>query len=518
MQTLVAFFHKKKGVARYATAFALGATLTLTMPPIGFFPVAMLSICGFIWMAQMAPSAWRALWLGWAYGAGFFITGLYWISAALFVDFDSFGWVLPLSLIIGPSLLALGSYAFIPLIAHRFRHDAPLHALVFVTAWAGIEWLRGHLFTGFPWNLTAYMWQHALPVVQLSALVGAYGLTLMTLLWMALPIIWPAKIIRITLKTLLVATLIVGTMRIVMNPTLPALEPRTVRIVQANIEQKMKWDNDAEWRNLEEHAKLSDKDTPADIVIWPETALTSDPVLFPEIGHYVAINMPKDSVGIFGALRVTGDVQANPDFRNGMYVMDSKGAVLGSYDKFHLVPFGEYIPMRHLLNLTPIAAGVSMIGDFVAGPGPRTLDVGGRVPPFSPLICYEVIFPGQVTDHTSRPAWLVNVTNDAWYGHTAGPYQHLEIARMRAVEEGLPLARAANTGISAMIDPVGRITASLALGERGAITTPLPMALPPTVYSMMGDKAFGILMLGALALVWLRILRLRKNTAAKAAK
>lgn len=510
MQTLVAFFHKQQGVARYATAFALGAALTLTMPPFGFFPLAMLSICGFIWLAQKVPSPARAFCLGWAYGAGFFITSLYWISAALFVDFDSFGWVLPLSLIVGPTVLALYTYAFIPLLAYRFRNDPALHAFVFATAWAGVEWLRGHLFTGFPWNLPGYMWQHALPVMQFAALAGAYGLTLMTVLWMALPVIWPAKAIRRTLKALLLATLIIGSMRIVMNPT-QVLEPRTVRIVQANITQKMKWNNDAEWRNLEEHARLSDKNTPVDAVIWPETSLTSDPVLFPEIGEYVAKNLPPGSVGILGALRVTGNVQTNPDFRNGIYVIDSTGAVLDSYDKFHLVPFGEYIPLRTVLNMTPIANGVSMIGDFVAGPGPRTLAVGGRVPPFSPLICYEVIFPGHVTDPAHRPEWLVNVTNDAWYGHTAGPYQHLEIARLRAIEEGLPLARAANTGISAMVDPVGRITASLALGERGALTTPLPMALPPTIYSRLGDGVFAAMMLACLGVIWLRRRTSRKT-------
>ena len=508
MQKLAAFFRARQGVARYAIAFGLGALLTLTMPPIGFFPLALISICGFIWMAQGAPNMWRALWLGWAYGAGFFITGLYWVSVALFVDIASFGWVLPLSLIVGPAVLALYTYALIPVIAHRFRHDAVLHALVFATAWAAIEWLRGHLFTGFPWNLPAYMWQHALPVVQVSSLVGAYGLTLLTVLWAALPILWPCRVTRYSLAALFIIAVVWGSVRIVTNPTNIADAP-IVRMVQGNVPQTMKWDEDAQWRNLENYALLSDKNNHADVVIWPETALTSDPVLFPEIGRYVAENLPKDSIGIFGSLRITNATQPQPSYHNGVYVLDSNGGVLGAYDKFHLVPFGEYIPFRDILQITPIAAGISKIGDFTAGPGPRTIKGEGKVPAFSPLICYEVIFPGNVAAKHDRPQWLVNVTNDAWYGRSSGPYQHLEITRMRAVEEGLPLARAANTGISAMIDPVGRIIAKLGLNETGAMTIPLPAALPATLYARFGDITFAALLLGCIGAV---IIRLRRRT------
>ncbi len=502
MQKPAEFLRARQGAARYLAAFGLGALLTLTLPPFGLFPLALASVCGFIWLAQGAPSSWKALWTGWAYGAGFFITGLYWISVALFVDIASFGWVLPLSLIVGPCLLALLTYALIPVIAHRFRHDPLLHALVFITAWAAIEWIRGHALTGFPWNLPGYMWHHVLPVMQTASLVGIYGLTLLTLLWAALPALWSCTRMRYGLLALFIAALAWGGLRLAFNPTQTTGAP-VVRIVQGNVAQTMKWDEDAQWRNLEKHAHLSDKNTPADVVIWPETALTSDPVLFPEIGRYVAQNMPRDSIGIFGSLRITNASQPQPDYHNGVYVMDSNGAVLGAYDKFHLVPFGEYIPYRNILQVTPIAAGISKIGDFTAGPGPRTLNGEGKVPPFSPLICYEVIFPAHVTDRHNRPAWLVNVTNDAWYGRSSGPYQHLEITRMRAVEEGLPLARAANTGISAMIDPLGRITARLALNETGAITTPLPAPLPPTLYARLGDAPFALMLLGCLAaIIW----------------
>lgn len=494
METLATFFRARHGASRYAIAFLLGVLLTLTMPPIGFFPAALLSVCGFIWMSQAAQTKTQALLIGWTYGSGFFMTGLYWISFALLVDIDNFGWALPLSLVAGPATLAFFTYAFIPLLAYRLRAYPIVHALAFITVWACIEWLRGHALTGFPWNLPGYMWHHVLPVMQISSLVGIYGLTVLTLLWAALPTLWAQRKLRFIVLATLVLAMCWGTMRIVTHPTSTAQAPM-IRIVQANIAQTAKWNENDQWRHLELHAQLSDKNTPADAVIWPETALTSDPVLFPEIGSYVAQRLPANSVGILGALRITNADTPKPSYHNGLYVIDSKGKILNTFDKFHLVPFGEYIPFRQQLQLTPIAAGIAMVGDFVAGPGPRTLTVNETLPSFSPLVCYEVIFPGAVTDKTNRPAWLINITNDAWYGHTAGPYQHLEIARMRAIEEGLPLARAANTGISAMVDPIGRITASLSLGEQGAITTPLPAALSPTLYSRLGDIPLAVMLL-----------------------
>lgn len=494
-----AYLDGRTGWRRFAAAFLLGCCLTLTMAPVGFFPAALVAVSGFIWLAQGARNKKQSFLTGWAFGCGYFITGLYWISAALFVDIALWGWVLPLSLVAGPALLALATYAFIPLLAHRWRHAPVLHAIVFCTGWAAIEWLRGHLFTGFPWNLPGYMWQFVLPVMQLSSVIGIYGLTLMTLLWAALPVLRENRRAAAAVLASFVLAAVWGGARLWLNPTMTTDAP-LVRIVQANIPQTAKWDRDTERRNIEKHALLSDPAAPADVVIWPETALTSDPLMAPAIGAIAASGLPAGSFGIMGSLRVSADADApdRPRFHNSVYLVDSAQQVLGHYDKFHLVPFGEYIPYREQLNLTPIAAGISNIGDFTAGPGPQTLAGNARVPPFSPLICYEVIFPRAVTTPQGpRPQWLVNVTNDGWYGRSSGPYQHLEIARVRAIEEGLPLARAANTGISVMTDPLGRVTARLDLGESGAITTPLPHPLPPTLYSRYGDIPFG-LMLAAL--------------------
>lgn len=508
MKHLPDHFRACTGRRRYAYAFALGGTLTLTMPPIGFFIAALISVPGFIWLAQGAETKRQSFLTGWAYGGGYFITGLYWISAALFVDIAQWGWVLPLSLIVGPALLALMFYSFIPLLAHHWRHHHTAHTLLFCTIWAAIEWLRGHILTGFPWNLPGYMWQHVLPVAQITAVVGIYGLTLLTLLWAAVPALWSPRRLRLVMIASFIAVLSFGFIRLLPITAVASDQP-LVRIVQGNLPQTAKWDKEEQARNLALHTELSDRTTPADIVVWPETAVTQDMILSPDTARFIASQLPPGSVGILGSLRVTGDIQVNPAFHNGLYVLDSDGRVLDSYDKFHLVPFGEYIPFRRYLNMTPIAAGISGIGDFTPGPGPRTLALDGRIPPFSPLICYEVIFPGNVTDKANRPAWLVNFTNDAWYGRSAGPYQHVEISRIRAIEEGLPLVRAANTGISIVVDAYGRTTAQLGLNERGALTTRLPDALPPTLYARWGDAPFAVLLL--LTLLIARRFRPRKQ-------
>jgi apolipoprotein N-acyltransferase len=269
-----------------------------------------------------------------------------------------------------------------------------------------------------------------------------------------------------------------------------------IRIVQPNLPQNVKWDDDAQWRNLEHHIKLSrsteaEETPPPRFIIWPETAVDADLDHFPDITRYIANSLPANSITVVGNMRVTLDQHKMPTgYHNSLTMFDKSAAVLGTYNKHHLVPFGEYIPFRHnFASIKPLAAAMSGIGDFTPGDGAKTLRPEG-MPAFSPLICYEVIFPAAVVDQNDRPDWLVNVTNDGWYGRTAGPHQHLAIARLRAIEEGLPLARAANTGISAVIDPLGRIIAQQPLLTEGTLDSILPEALPPTLYSRIGDSAF----------------------------
>ena len=505
-----------KGVKNYALAFLLGALLTSTMPPIGFIPMLFVSIPGLAFLSINAPTPGKSFLTGWAFGAGYFIFGLYWISAALFVDIAQWGWVLPLSAIVGPAALAL-IYGFIPLLARRWRHNEAAYAFALAATWSGIEWLRGHLFTGFPWNLPGYGWHWALPVMQASSVVGIYGLTLLTLIWGMLPVLSSQRRLALGVTASIIVVFAFGSIRLLLNPTEQSGH-YTVRLVQANIPENVKWNNDEDWRNLEKHINLTDlKKTPADpdlpdpptFTIWPETAVSADLTAFPDIAHIIATSLPKDSYGILGALRVDASNQGHPSFYNSVSVLTKSDKIVANYDKHHLVPFGEYIPFRDHIPFTPLALAVSGIGDFTRGPGPTTLHID-KLPPFSPLICYEVIFPGEVVDENDRPEWMVNVTNDGWYGKTAGPHQHLGIARVRAIEEGLPLARAANTGISAMFDPLGRSLGDQALLTAGHVDAILPKFLPPTVYSRFGDSLFFV-MLVIMASVSELILRRKKS-------
>lgn len=490
-----------RGWKRLFCLFTLGALASLAMPPVGAFWILFLCVPGFIILSQESESKWQSFSAGWAFGAGYFIAGLYWVSIALFVDLSSFWWVLPLSAIVGPGLLGL-YYGFIPLLVRRWQNDSIAYALMFCALWAAVEWIRGHAFTGFPWNLPGYAWSKFSAVLQISSIIGIYGLTLLTLLWSLIFLVWPHRRLRNVLALSFIFVFAYGGARLYLHPANANNTPFLLRIVQPNIPQTLKWDERAEGDNFLLHLKLTgarkEGGKDPDIVIWPETALKADPAAVPDVIGAIAQYLPAQAILLTGSLRGEED-ENGMRFYNSVSAIDVRGSI-GAYDKHHLVPFGEYIPFRRYLDMTPIAAGIAKVGDFSSGEGPTTLSLPHDIPALSPLICYEAIFPGAVTDRNDRPGWLLNVTNDAWYGKSFGPYQHFEISRMRAIEEGLPLARAANTGISGMIDPLGRITAKLDLNETSYIDATLPGALPPTLYSRFGDLIFfGLLVLAALA-------------------
>ncbi|HYD18192.1 MAG TPA: apolipoprotein N-acyltransferase [Patescibacteria group bacterium] len=495
------------GFRRYAAAFLLGALSVLALAPVGLFPVLFFTIPAFATLARFAPTRGKGFAVGWAFGAGYFIFSLYWVSAALFVDIEQWRWVLPLSLIVGPAILGL-YFGFIPLLARCFRDKETPHALAFAAAWGAVEFARGHLLTGFPWNLAGETWVHVLPVLQVCSVTGIYGLTLLTVFWALIPHYRAHPTLRHIAIMSLVVAVAAGAIRLSIHPTEYAGDTR-VRIVQGNIPQETKWNKDDDWRHFEKHLNLTATQTPLapHVVIWPETAVNADLYQFPEIAKLISMKLPGQSVGLLGSLRVDGRDPNHPYFYNSLTAVDKTARVAANYDKHHLVPFGEFIPFRQHMSFKPLAMAVSGIGDFTRGPGPQTLHVPG-VPGFSPLICYEVIFPGEVADRANRPHWLVNVTNDGWYGNTAGPRQHFAIARLRAIEEGLPLARAANTGISAMIDPLGRVLGSAPLGTEGYVDARLPAPLPPTPFSQAGSLAFFALLAG----LWAAARHMRRAT------
>lgn len=474
-----------RGPRKYAAAFLLGALSVFALPPLGLFFILLVTVPGFIWLARHGKTKRETFLVGWAFGAGYFIFGLYWVSFALFVDIEQFGWVLPFSAILGPAALAL-YYGLIPLLAWRYRRNETAYALIFVAAWALIEWVRGHAFTGFPWNFAGHAWNLVPALMQVNAVIGIYGLTLLTLLWAAVPAMNKKYVPLALISFLFIAGL--GTSRMLTHPTQES--GSTVRVLQPNIPQSLKWNRDDMWRNFRHNLELTatPAKNPVTFVVWPETALMADLGNNPDLAQDIAASMPKGSLALIGTLRI-----GEKDYYNSVSVLDKRGRIVDNYDKHHLVPFGEYIPYRKYLNLTPIAAGISGIGDFTRGAGVRTLSLG-TLPHPSPLICYEGIFPGEVARRDDRPDWLLNVTNDAWYGKTAGPHQHFENVRIRAIEEGLPLVRSANTGISAVVDPLGRIIGIAPLQKTKVIDTILPKPLPPTLYSRFGDTLFFLML------------------------
>jgi apolipoprotein N-acyltransferase len=486
------------GWRRYVAAGAAGSLATLALPPAYAAPLLWISFPTLLWLLDGANRPLRGFAVGWTFGFAHHLLGLYWISFALLVDAERFAWLMPFAAAGIPAVLALFTGAAgAALAALRPLLPRPLaRVLAFAVLWSVAEWLRGHLFTGFPWNLIGYSWIGWLPVAQSLAFVGSYGLGLLTVAAASLPYLLRPSIERTTgpLAIAGVAAFPVvfagGALRMAMES--PGHVPGVMlRVVQPNIPQTLKADPVQRARNFRTTLELSiaGRSPAVTDLVWPETAamylVESDPIA----RQAIAAVTPAGGLTLTGALRLTG-ADGDQHFWNSLLAVDHDARVVASYDKFHLVPFGEYVPLRRWLPLQAVAS----IGDMSAGPGPRLLDLPG-LPPVSPLICYEVVFPHAVVPAAGRPQWIVNVTNDGWYGRTAGPHQHFAMAQARAIEEGLPVVRAANTGISGVIDPLGRITAQLGLGRQGVVDAALPGALEPTVYGRFGDLPFAVVLL-----------------------
>ena len=510
---------------RHGFAACLGVLAAAALSPVDLVPLLVIAFSGLVWLMDGCTGRRDATLLGWSFGFGFFLAGLYWISAALFVDIAQFWWLVPLALLGVPA--GFGIFAALAVLAaheatRRFGLLGGARILVLAVAWVAAEWLRGHILTGFPWNLIGYAWAGAFPgalaVLQLTAVTGIYGLSLLTVLAAALPArlgdIGRGRYWALVAAVLLIALPAAGgAWRLADAPreTVPGV---MLRLVQPSIPQTLKNDPDALAQNFRRLLALSasrgaDKVTH---LVWPEAA--APPLLerFADERRAIAAVIPR------GGLLLTGAERAEPvtgwppqHIWNSVVALNGRGDIIAAYDKAHLVPFGEYVPLRSVLPIERIVPGV---GEFSAGPGPRTLTLPG-LPPVGPLVCYEAIFPGAVIERTKRPQWLLNVTNDAWYGMSSGPFQHLAIVRVRAVEEGLPLVRAANNGVSAVIDPYGRIgrrldgevAARLDLDSIGVLDAPLPRALAPTPYERFRDEIFfaAALLILAIAAVLSRI-------------
>lgn len=493
---------------RQLAALAAGMVCALGLPPLNLFAVLWFSLPLLLLLLSGASRPRQAFILGWLFGFGYFVIGLYWIAAALFVDIKQFFWLLPFTLAGLPAVLAL-YYGLATWWWHRCRLRGIVGVLHLALLFGLAEYARGHLFTGFPWNLFGYVWADILPMAQSASLFGSYGLTLVTLIAACLPttlIETPnrrALLANILALVCLAGLAIWGSLRLAEQPTNYTMNNH-VRLVQPNIAQQMKWDPKERERNFQTLLSLSG--TPSNLplthIIWPETALTGFAAEDASRRAVLAAALPPDVLLLTGTVRRQPDSGGNRwDFFNSLVVLAPNGELVATYDKFHLVPFGEYVPLR---GFAPVASLTSGMGAFTAGPGPQSLTVPG-LPALSALICYEVIFPGAVVAPEHRPHLLLNITNDGWYGNTAGPYQHLASARMRAIEEGLPLLRVANTGISAVVDAQGRVLQSLPLGSQGVLDTAVPAAGEALLFARLGNRIFWLM----LAALWSCIAILR---------
>ena len=482
-----------EGWARRAVAACAGIMATAALPPIYALPLVLIAFPCLIWLIDGTQNWRRAFWVGWWFGLGHFAAGLYWIAHSLVVDLR-FAWLIPFAVLCIPAVI--GVYVGVATALARLVPGGILRIVVLAVSWVLMEWLRGQLFTGFPWNPIGLVWAVSDVAMQSASYIGVSGLGLLTVLGAALFALPGYDGAAFQWRRFVPAAVCIS---IVFLPGLLRSEYREplayhpniqLRVVQPNIPQKLKWLRSRKDQHLATYLALSGQ--PASRapthLIWPETAV---PFVLSRDGlrrQKVAAVIPKKGLLLTGSIRTSASGVKPFQLWNSFHALSASGAIELTHDKFHLVPFGEYVPfgvlLREHLGLKKITAGRT---DFSAGPGPRTLKLPS-LPSFSPLICYEVIFADNVVDAGNRPKWLLNVTNDAWFGTSSGPHQHFAMARFRAVEQGLPLVRAANTGISGVIDPFGRVIKRLSLNTQGVIDSPLPTPTKSvTFYSKFGD-------------------------------
>ena len=462
--------------------------------PLGLWPVSLIALCLLAGRIARQPDARRAALTGWVAGIGYFGGALFWIVEPFMVDAARDGWMAPFALV----LMATGMALFWGLAgagAGLARGRAG-RAAGFGIALVASDLLRGYVLTGFPWALVGHIWI-ATPVAQAAAFIGPAGLSALTMAVAVLPVAGAARGTRPVAVLLAAAVLAgvwgLGLLRLSGDPVAGAGGP-IVRLVQPNATQSLKWQPGMwdEFIGRQLDATAAPAARPLDLIVWPETAV---PYLLADAGALLAA---ADAAS--GGVPVALGIQRSEGNRyyNSLAVTDGRGGVVAVYDKVHLVPFGEYIPLGDLAAGFGISAFAAQAGfGYSAGTAGALVDTGraGRV---LPLICYEAVFPQDLRAVPGRADWILQVTNDGWFGTLAGPWQHLAQARLRAIEQGLPLLRAANTGITAAFDGHGRLLASLPLNTEGWVDVQVPAALPKTLYSRTGDWPVALLLAAAI--------------------
>jgi len=537
-----------EGWWRILIAFLAGASSTLALPPTDIWPLPFITFPILVWLVDGTTGAGlrgllAAAAAGWWFGFGYFLAGLYWVGHAFLVDAKTFGWLLPFAVTALPAAMAV--YTALGLVLARLIWTrGATRVLALAVSLTIAEWLRGHLFSGFPWNAYGYELISPLWLAQGAALIGIWGLTFLAVAVYSSPAVladnradtsWPW--LASALSAAAIAALAVyGVMRLERTPP-RFVEGVRLRIMQPNLQQDEKFNYSQKQEVMRRYLALSDQPgglRDVTILIWPESAFPFFLVRETDALAQIAGLLPPDKVLITGAIRPPDTPPGAVVTRayNSIYVIGHGGSILSIYDKIHLVPFGEYLPFQDLLERLGLIQLTKVRGGFIPGDRRRNQPAPGA-PNFLPLICYEIIFPGDAVPRSDqegwlyrhvgrylgwpsvvgtgeRPGWLLNLTNDGWFGASAGPYQHFQQARIRAIEEGLPLVRAANSGISAVVDPLGRIIKSLPLGSEGVLDAPLPQAIVPTPYARLGDGPVGAMV--GIALLWVMRSRWRRGS------
>jgi apolipoprotein N-acyltransferase len=483
-----------------SSLFLAGCGLAAAFAPI-FFAPSLLTLGFFAHKIKSANSSKLAAVYGFWFGLGFFTAGLYWIAIGVSVYIDDFWWAIPFALF-GLPLILSPFVALTSFLAWRYRQkDCYIIALSLI--WVFFEWLRSWLFTGLPWNLLGYSLAFSDELVQLASLIGIYGMSFLVIYIAAGSIDLLDHPGRnryfLTFMIVLISSLSFGSWRLATNPI--AFTNIKIRIIQPNIPQSDKWDEESFWRHLDKHIDMSLINTgfKPDIIIWSEAAVTA-PYRIPAIREHLqsAIIFP-NTILITGGV---SDKRTSSEYElySAMYAINSTGELLFEYHKAHLVPFGEYIPLKNILPIKKLTPGLQ---DYTEGEGGAIVELQNPYLKIRPLICYETIFPNE--SYTKDAEVIVNITNDTWYGNSTGPYQHFHMARMRAVESGVPLLRSANSGISAIVDPLGRVISATKLGHAAVLDGLLPqklMARP--YYSILRD--YGLLIVALLIHILRKVL------------
>jgi apolipoprotein N-acyltransferase len=477
------------GWSRIALAVFAGAIGALALPPFGIFATLFISFTLLVWLIDgstgnpgggVVSRLHAAFVIGWLFGFGYFVANLWWLGNALLVDAEEFAWALPLAVFGLPAYLAI-FYGLATALARAFWSDGIGRLAALAAAFGVAEWLRSFVLTGFPWNAIGY---GAMPVplmMQSDVVLGIFGVTVLAVFVFAAPALLgtgKGKVLGLAAAVLLaVAHVGFGVWRLnVADEKLAAGDGKktTIRIVQPMIDQAQKLDDTNRAEIFDEHlrltaAPLKDGETRPDIVVWPETSVPFILTENPDALARIAEVLEDGQVLVTGAVRSeNAGAGVAPRYYNSIYVIDSDGQIISATDKVHLVPYGEYVPYESILASLGITEAIAMPGGFTAASSRSLLTLPGGALLY-PLICYEAIFPNEIGADVERTSAILNVTNDGWFGATPGPYQHFQQARLRAVENGMFLIRGANTGISAVVDPFGRVVQGLGYNQKGVI-------------------------------------------------